>query len=93
VRERFTRLAGALATDPVPLDPAGSVLGRQREAFTYSREALELYAVLARDDSDLYETTYRRHLAELRRTYDLLGDQPTSMGLHPSRDTKDNDQP
>jgi hypothetical protein len=27
VREFFTRLAGALATDPVPLDPAGSVLG------------------------------------------------------------------
>ena len=27
VRERFTRLAGALAVDPVPLDPAGSVLG------------------------------------------------------------------
>jgi hypothetical protein len=27
VRERFTRLAGVLATDPVPLDPAGSVAG------------------------------------------------------------------
>jgi hypothetical protein len=27
VRERFTRLAGGLAADPVPLDPAGSVLG------------------------------------------------------------------
>jgi len=27
VREFFTRLAGALAVDPVPLDPAGSVLG------------------------------------------------------------------
>ena len=27
VRERFTRLAGALAADPVPLDPAGSPLG------------------------------------------------------------------
>jgi hypothetical protein len=27
VREHFTRLAGALAVDPVPLDPAGSVLG------------------------------------------------------------------
>ena len=27
VREFFTRLAGALAADPVPLDPAGSVLG------------------------------------------------------------------
>jgi hypothetical protein len=27
VREHFTRLAGALAADPVPLDPAGSVLG------------------------------------------------------------------
>jgi hypothetical protein len=27
VRERFTRLAGVLAVDPVPLDPAGSVLG------------------------------------------------------------------
>jgi hypothetical protein len=26
VRERFTRLAGVLAVDPVPLDPAGSVL-------------------------------------------------------------------
>jgi hypothetical protein len=26
VREHFTRLAGALAVDPVPLDPAGSVL-------------------------------------------------------------------
>jgi hypothetical protein len=26
VREFFTRLAGALAPDPVPLDPAGSVL-------------------------------------------------------------------
>jgi hypothetical protein len=27
VREYFTRLAGVLAADPVPLDPAGSVLG------------------------------------------------------------------
>jgi len=27
VRERFTRLAGVLAVDPVPLDPAGSVAG------------------------------------------------------------------
>jgi len=27
VREHFTRLAGVLAADPVPLDPAGSVLG------------------------------------------------------------------
>jgi hypothetical protein len=27
VREFFTRLAGALAVDPVPLEPAGSVLG------------------------------------------------------------------
>jgi hypothetical protein len=27
VREFFTRLAGRLAVDPVPLDPAGSVLG------------------------------------------------------------------
>ena len=27
VREFFTRLAGALAVDPVPLDPAGSALG------------------------------------------------------------------
>jgi len=27
VREFFTRLAGTLAVDPVPLDPAGSVLG------------------------------------------------------------------
>ena len=27
VREFFTRLAGILAVDPVPLDPAGSVLG------------------------------------------------------------------
>jgi len=27
VREHFTRLAGILAADPVPLDPAGSVLG------------------------------------------------------------------
>jgi hypothetical protein len=27
VREHFTRLAGSLAADPVPLDPAGSVLG------------------------------------------------------------------
>jgi len=27
VREAFTRLAGVLAVDPVPLDPAGSVLG------------------------------------------------------------------
>ena len=27
VREFFTRLAGALAVDPVPLDPAGGVLG------------------------------------------------------------------
>jgi hypothetical protein len=27
VREFFTRLAGVLAVDPVPLDPAGSVLG------------------------------------------------------------------
>jgi hypothetical protein len=27
VREHFTRLAGVLAVDPVPLDPAGSVLG------------------------------------------------------------------
>jgi hypothetical protein len=26
VRDLFTRLAGALALDPVPLDPAGSVL-------------------------------------------------------------------
>jgi hypothetical protein len=27
VREFFTRMAGALAVDPVPLDPSGSVLG------------------------------------------------------------------
>ncbi len=27
VREFFTRLAGGLAVDPVPLDPAGSVAG------------------------------------------------------------------
>ena len=27
VREFFTRLAGVLAVDPVPLDPSGSVLG------------------------------------------------------------------
>jgi hypothetical protein len=27
VREHFTRLAGVLAVDPVPLDPAGGVLG------------------------------------------------------------------
>jgi hypothetical protein len=27
VRQRFTRLAGSLAADPVPLDPAGSALG------------------------------------------------------------------
>ena len=27
MREHFTRLAGVLAVDPVPLDPAGSVAG------------------------------------------------------------------
>jgi hypothetical protein len=27
IREFFTRLAGVLAVDPVPLDPAGSVAG------------------------------------------------------------------
>jgi hypothetical protein len=27
IRELFTRLAGALAVDPVPLDPSGSALG------------------------------------------------------------------
>jgi hypothetical protein len=27
VRDFFTRLAGTLAVDPVPLEPAGSVLG------------------------------------------------------------------
>jgi hypothetical protein len=27
VREHFTRLAGVLSADPVPVDPAGSVLG------------------------------------------------------------------
>ena len=27
VRERFTRLAGSLAADPAPLDPAGSAVG------------------------------------------------------------------
>ncbi len=27
VREHFTRLAGVLAVDPVPLDPAGSAAG------------------------------------------------------------------
>jgi hypothetical protein len=27
VREHFTRLAGVLSADPVPLDPAGSALG------------------------------------------------------------------
>jgi tetratricopeptide (TPR) repeat protein len=68
-------------------------LGRHREALTYDREALELYAILARNDPDLYGTTYKHHLAELRRTYDLLGDQPTSTSLHLPRDTKDSDQP
>lgn len=39
VRERFTRLAGALAADPVPLDPAGSVLGDAVVAVAAARAA------------------------------------------------------
>jgi len=68
-------------------------LGRHQEALTYDREALELYAILARSDPDLYEKTYQHHLAELRRTYDLRGDHSTSISLHLPRDTKDSDQP
>jgi len=33
------------------------------------------------------------HLAELRRTYDLRGDQSTSISLHLRRDNKGNGQP
>jgi hypothetical protein len=39
VREHFTRLAGALAADPVPLDPAGSVLGDAVVAVAAARAA------------------------------------------------------
>ncbi len=31
---------------------------------------------------DLYDQTYQHHLSELRRTYDLRGDQSTSISLH-----------
>jgi hypothetical protein len=54
-------------------------LGRHEDALVYDREALELYAMLARNDPDLYEKTYQHHLAELRRTYDLRGDHSTSL--------------
>jgi hypothetical protein len=39
VREFFTRLAGALAADPVPLGPAGSALGDAVTAVAAARAA------------------------------------------------------
>jgi len=91
------------AADPVyqsylahTLDNCGISLrdqGRHSEALTYDRERLELYAILARSDPDLYEKTYQRLLAELRRTYDLRGDQSTSISLHLRRDNQGSDQP
>jgi hypothetical protein len=39
VREHFTRLAGALAADPVPLDPAGSAAGDAVAAVTVAAAA------------------------------------------------------
>ncbi len=62
---------------------------RYSEALTFDREAVDLYAILARRNPDRYETTYRRLLSELRRAYDLYGDQSTSIGLHLRRDNKD----
>jgi hypothetical protein len=42
---------------------------------------------------DLYEQTYQRHLAELRRTYDLRGDQSAGVSLHLRPDDMGHDQP
>jgi tetratricopeptide (TPR) repeat protein len=66
--------------------------GRDSEARAYDREALEVYATLAHSDPDLYEQTYQHHLAELRRTYDLRGDQSASVSLHLPHDNKSQDQ-
>jgi hypothetical protein len=67
--------------------------GRRSEALTYDREALEVYALLARSDPDLYEENYQYLLAELRRTYDLRGDHSTSISLHLRHENKASDQP
>jgi tetratricopeptide (TPR) repeat protein len=82
------RLANALTNYGISLRN----LERHSEALTYDREALDLYASLAHNDPDLYEKTYQRHLAELRRTYDLRGDQSTSISLHLRRDNEGTDQ-
>jgi len=47
VRERFTRLAGTLAADPVPLDPAGSALGDAVAAVAAARAAAGRWPALA----------------------------------------------
>ena len=61
-------------------------LGRHSEALACDREALEVYARLADNDPDLYEETYKRDLATLRRVYDLRGDQLASVNRHLNRD-------
>jgi len=55
-------------------------------------EALDLYDMLARAEPGLYEETYQRHLAALRREYDLRGDHAASMRLHLHRDDDDADR-
>jgi tetratricopeptide (TPR) repeat protein len=57
-------------------------LGRRREALAADQEALEVYCMLASADPDLHGETYRRVLAQLRRTYDLTGDFETGVNLH-----------
>jgi tetratricopeptide (TPR) repeat protein len=68
-------------------------LGRYQEALAAFDEALGLYRQLAVANPDLYEKAYQRHLSELRRKYDLRGDQATGAGLHLRHDNISGSQP
>ncbi len=68
-------------------------LGRHQDAFTADREAVETYRKLTETDPELYEDTYRRVLARLRRDLDLAGDKEASIQLHLREDNPPGDPP
>jgi tetratricopeptide (TPR) repeat protein len=52
--------------------------GRRDESLTAKRDAVRIFGALAHAEPDLYQETYQRTLAELRRTDDLREDHWTS---------------
>jgi len=68
-------------------------LDRWQEALVARRDAVDLYGELAGTDPTLYDETYKRELASLRRRLDLHGYEVAGLGLDLDPKHVTNDQP